>query len=243
MPGTLPGGRSGDTAPRGETALGTGPVRGGGRVRVLKVAVPVGAVALIAAAGIGWHTLSPAVSQPEAAARTPRPDAHREDAGAHADIHGAAPAEGEGPGQRHFPPEDGDTHRVAPPAHVHRAAHPRRAHPPPHPRRPPPAGPRPVRPSPPPNRPGRRPPGARPAPPAPEPSTATITWSDVNAYCKAKGFRGGRTTRAGATRGATARSRRWTRRRCAGGSTPTTRTRPPSPPANPWMPSAQCQLS
>ncbi|MFB9467935.1 protein kinase [Nonomuraea salmonea] len=241
VPGTLPGGRSGDTAPRGETALGTGPVRGGGRVRVLKVAVPVGAVALIAAAGIGWHTLSPAVSQPEAAARTPVPTLTER-------TPEPTPTSTEPPPRKAKDLASATSRPKTATPTASRRLPTSTAPPTPAERTPTPSATAATR------RPATRTPKPTPKPtrspaarrttsaPAPEPSTATITWSDVNAYCKAKGFRG--SYNAG-----------WGYTRCNGSESavdpasvcrwkyPDYANATAEPPANPWMPSAQCQLS
>ncbi|MET8868821.1 protein kinase [Nonomuraea sp. NPDC004580] len=250
-PGVVPGARSDDTAPRAEArgaALGTGPVTGGGRMRVLKVGVPVGAVALIAAAGIGWHTLSPAVSRPEAVARVPVPAATErtpeptpttsQQAQEAKDLASATsrPKTATPTTSRRRPTSTSPSTSpsTVPATTAERTPSPSATT---TTRRPATRTPKPT------PKPTRSPTAKRStSAPAPEPSTGTITWTDVNAYCKAKGYK-------------PSYSAGWGYTRCNGSDSavdPASVCRwkyPDYPnataetPANPWMPTATCQLS
>ncbi|MEV5325128.1 protein kinase [Nonomuraea sp. NPDC052634] len=264
--GAVQGPPSADTGPSAQVqgaALDTGPTTRG-RTRALKVAVPVGAVAVIAATGIGWYALSPAVSRPEAAARTPVPTATQPPPQPTAETTTEEPAE--------EPAEEPTEERKPAEARTRRAkdlasSRPRSATPT-APRRvpattaaPTPAS-VPTRTSVPTRKasatPTRRPATRTPEPtakasrspaskrtsaaPAPEPTTGTISWSDVDGYCKAKGYSGSYT--AG-----------WTYTGCNGSDStidlaavcrwkyPGYSNVSAKMPANPWIPTTTCDLS
>ena len=264
--GAVQGPSSADTGPSAQVqgaALATGPAPSG-RTRALKVAVPVGAVAVIAAAGIGWYALSPAVSRPEAAALTPLPTATQPPGRPTAETATEEPAEeptGK-PTEKRKP-----TEAKTPRAKDLASSRPRSATPTASRRAPattaaPTPASVPTRTTVPTRKatatPTRRPATRTPEPttqasrspaskrtsaaPAPEPTTGTVSWQDVDAYCKAKGYSGSYT--AG-----------WTYTGCNGSDStidlaavcrwkyPDYSNVSAKMPANPWIPTTTCDLS